>query len=217
MIVHDHEQNSPEWYSARMGLPTASEFSKIVTAVNGRLSSSSGAYIDELIAQRLAPSEFGEAYASASMDRGHQMESRARAAYEFATGNSVEQVGFCLSDCRRCGASPDGLVGEDGCIEIKSPMAKTHLGYYRDGGLPSAYRQQVHGVLAVTGRQWCDFVAFHPELPLFIHRIERDDYTVKLQSAVAEFCDKLDAAAADMMATLKAEGFEIPAEKVVSE
>lgn len=208
-ILH-HEQGSPEWLAARMGKPTASQFSQIVTAARGDLSKSSEGLINELLAQRFAPEEFAEGYQTASMERGTEMEPQARAAYEWATGRTVQTVGLCLSDCGRYGASPDGLVGSDGGIEIKCPAAKTHVGYYRDGVLPAAYKQQVHGCLAVTGRDWWDFVSFHPDLPLFVLRIEADAYTVKVKHALEEFCTHLDVQTLLFQNAMAEEGIEVP-------
>ena len=106
----------------------------------------------------------------------------------------VQQVGFCLEDGGRYGCSPDGLVGDDGLVELKNPQGKTAVEYLLKGELPTTYFQQVQGQLLVTERAWCDFVSYYPGLPLLVLRVARDEEFIgKLESELAIFCQELDA------------------------
>ena len=191
MIQHSHDQYSDEWWEARRGLPTGSQFSRIVK-MNGEPSAQRKAYLYECAATRIT-GIYKETFTSAAMQEGTDREALSRAIYAMETESIVDEVGFCISDCGRYGASPDGLVGNDGCLELKNPAAHTHVEYLMKGKLPSTYYQQVHGHLLVTGRLWCDFCSYSPGLPIFIVRVYRDDlFNDKLHSALVAFCDELD-------------------------
>ena len=188
-------QYSAEWWEVRRGIPTASEFGRIITPKKGELATAHDTYINELIAARVAldPSFITDRPMTRDMAAGRDMEPEARKWYEMER-ESVLQVGFCTTDDGRFGCSPDGLVGDDGALELKCPTLATHIGYLRDGELPSEYRAQVHGHLIVTGRQWCDFVSYAPGLPAFILRVVPDEFTDKLRSVLNEFHDRYMAA-----------------------
>ena len=124
------------------------------------------------------------------MANGIENEPIARAWYEFEHDCDVTEVGFCLSDCGRFGCSPDGLVGDEGGIELKCPSLETHVKYLREGVLPAEYRCQVHGEILVTGREWFDFVSYADGLPPFKIRIVPDEFTKLLGDEVNRFCDK---------------------------
>jgi len=191
MIQHSHDQYSEEWWEARRGLPTASQFSKIVTS-KGEPSKQRTAYLYERAAVRIT-GIYKKGFQSAAMQEGHDREALSRMIYAMEQEVSVDEVGFCISDCGRWGASPDGLIGSDGVLELKNPDAKTHVGYLIKNKLPSTYVQQVAGQLLVTERLWCDFVSYSPGLPLFILRVYRDDiFNDKLQTALVEFCNELE-------------------------
>lgn len=191
MKVIECAQKSPEWYAVRCGIPTASSFDKIVTS-EGKPSKQRMKYLWQLAAERLsAVSE--ESFQSAAMLRGIECEDEAIRFYEFATGLTVSSVGFCLSDCGRYGASPDGLVGEDGLIEIKCPSAATHVGYILDNRLPPDYVQQTQGQLLVTKRKWCDFLSYYPGLKPLLLRITPDTAFISaLTIELNSFCAELD-------------------------
>lgn len=192
MIVHPARQGTDEWLEARIGIPTASAFGNIVTAAKGELSKSSRDYRYKLLCE-WAMGVSQEDRASEFMDRGTALEPEAVSYYEVLTDTSVERVGLCLSDCRRYGASPDGLVGDDGAIEIKCASAHVHVGYLVGDPPVQKYRQQLQGVLWVCERQWIDLVLYNPEMPSRVVRVERDeDYIGKLSAAVVEFCDQLE-------------------------
>lgn len=190
MRVFDFPQRSAEWYSIRSGVPTASEFDKIVT-MSGARSKQREKYLYRLAGEKVS-GIVEESFQSAAMERGVKMEAEARDIYQFITGNEVEQVGFCLHD-DGFGCSPDGLVGKDGMIEIKCPSVHTHVEYLLNGFLPSDYFQQVHGQLLVTGRKWCDFVSYYPAIKPLIVRVNLDQkFALGLRAELAEFCTELE-------------------------
>ena len=121
-----------------------------------------------------------ESYSNAAMERGKETEAEARNLYEMLKDVEIEQVGVCFPDEKKlCAASPDGLVGIDGLIEIKCPMAYASVGYLLDGKLPTDYIQQVQGQLLVTNRKWLDFVSYYPGLKPLIVRCVRDEKFIK--------------------------------------
>ena len=179
MRVLDVEQGSREWVEARLGIPTASAFKRIVTST-GKLSAQRDAYQAELLSEWV----FGEPakdFDTTWTERGKVLEPDARRYYSFHTDTEARTVGFCLRDDGIAGASPDGLVGDDGLLELKCPREDTHMLYLARGVLPSEYRAQVQGQLWVTGRAWADFMSYCPELPPFLIRIEPD---AKFQAAL---------------------------------
>lgn len=198
MIRLNVVQGTPEWEMARLGIPTASSFKRILTAKTLKLSSSAGEYRNQLLAEWLTgmPLEFGGG-PNTLMQRGTGMEAEARMFYELQYDvPEVEQVGFLLRDDRMAGCSPDGLVGEDGGLELKCPMMHTHIGYLLDPqSLADQYAPQVQGCLYITGRAWWDLVAYHPQLPPVYHRIARDEkYIAALDAALDTFVADLLAA-----------------------
>jgi hypothetical protein len=188
--IVDVLQGSDEWDELRRGVPTASSFRKIVTAVKGQLSASWQDYAVELMAAELKVST--PPPPSFWMEWGSEHEPYAVAAYELITGRKTEQVGFVWpDDHERYGCSPDRLVGDDGLLEVKCPKPETVLEYHLTG-FPKDYKPQVQGQLLVTGRKWCDFLAYHPELKPYLVRVERDEkYILALSEALDEFCAKL--------------------------
>ena len=190
MKIIDVPQGSPEWFSARLGLPTASNFSQIVTA-KGDSSKQREKYLYKL-AGEIVSGEATETYQSAAMERGIIMEEEARAMYALITGENVTQVGFCIADNGKYGCSPDGLVGDSGGLEIKCPLAHTHVSYLLKNKLPVEYLQQVQGSMLVTGRKWWDFMSYYPGIRPLILRIERDeDFIESLENELEAFCGQL--------------------------
>ena len=195
MKIHHCIQKSPEWWELRRGIPTASDFDKIMQPVKCKPSASQVPYICQLIADRicLTPPFFTEREGhTAAMRNGENLEPAARSWYELESGFEIEQVGFCTTDDGRLGCSPDGLVkwGDQykGGLELKCPELKTHMAYLLDGsGLPSEYGPQVHGQLIVTGLPFVDFMSYAPGAPPLLVRVEPDDYTEKLRAALEEF------------------------------
>ncbi len=187
------DQLSPEWWEARKGVPTASCFSRIITA-GGKLSAQADDYIAELIGERvcLTPNYFTTQGKPVTRDMQHgtDTEPEARRFYEMERGVDVRRVGFIMTDDCRFGCSPDGLVDPDGALELKCVMLKTQVKYLLEGTLPSEYRAQVHGQLIVTGRKWVDFLSYAPGLEPFIIRVEPDAFTRELKVGLEMFWDR---------------------------
>jgi hypothetical protein len=184
MIISPHEQGTDAWLAARLGKPSASCFSKLIT-MTGKPSSSADGYINLLLAERLTGKSEPH-YTSEAMILGTEREPEARADYEFSTGNKVDQFGFILDDSESYGCSPDGLIGDDGGLEVKCPAQTTQAGYWRDkqSGVKKYY-QQIQGCMWVTGRKWWDFFSYHPDMPHVLVRVKRDqDYIDKLSEQV---------------------------------
>lgn len=183
MRISNHVQGSQEWLQSRLGKPTASNFGKLITPT-GKPSASADGYINELIAQRIT-GELPEFYTNAAMERGNELEPAAKALYEFTNGVEVVQAGLCLHDTLDCGASPDGLVGDNGGLEIKCPLPHNHIAYLRSGDVTTKYIPQIQGCLWITGREWWDFMSYHPAMEDLIVRVYRDEaYIKKLADAV---------------------------------
>jgi hypothetical protein len=191
MKVIECAQYSPEWWTARRGVPTASEFGSILTAKTMKLSAAADTYICRLIAD-LFDFEYGVERGPVSKDmaRGKEFEEESRRWYEMETGRDVKQVGFCISDCGRFGCSPDSLIGDDGALELKNPAAHTHVGYVIDGVLPSDYLAQCHGQLIVTGRAFVDFLSYRPGFPPLMVRVTPNEYTDALRAALEVFWNR---------------------------
>ena len=173
MIILTDEQGSPEWLASRLGRPSASMFSNLITT-SGKPSSSAKKYIAEMVAERLT-GRSKPFYTNEHMERGNFLEPEAREAYEFITDLEVVETGFILHDSEEFGCSPDGLVANDGGLEIKCPSDGVHAGYLIDGKVPTKYYQQVQGCMWVTGRDWWDFMSYHPEMPHLLVRMERNE------------------------------------------
>ena len=184
MQIINVEQGTDEWLRARLGVPTASCYSKLITT-QGKRSTQAESYINELIGQRIT-GEIPETFKSEAMERGNELEPQARAYYELMTDNEVEEVGLIINDIG-AGCSPDGLIGEDGGLEIKCPKLSTHIGYLRSGKLPSKYMQQVQGCMYITNRGWWDFMSFHPDVESMIIRVYRDEeFIIALHNTLKE-------------------------------
>lgn len=172
MRVINVRQQSEEWDRLR-SRPTASEFGKFVTPVNGNYSAQATAYAAKIVAKRLGV--YTEPPPTFWMEWGNEHEPNAKVAYTKATGREIENAGFILPDHTDAyGGSPDGLVGDDGGIEIKCPAPETLITYHAEGKFPPKYKPQVQGLLFISGRSWWDFFAFHPELTPFLVRVEPD-------------------------------------------
>lgn len=185
--IFDCEQNSPEWFEARRGVVTASRFSDVLAKGQGITRRK---YLLTLAGEAIT-GEVAESYSNAHMERGHLMEAEARDQYAFQHDIQPELVGFMRRG--RTGASPDSLLGSDGLLEIKTKIPHLLLDVLDKGKLPSEHVAQVQGQLLVSGRQWCDFVAYWPKLPMFHIRVERDEkYIETLSQAVADFVGELD-------------------------
>ena len=200
MKLYKCEQGTQEWMDARCGVATASRFGEICTPAKGEFAAGARTYAAELIAERLmgGPDPWKTDYQSRDMQRGSFSEDEARRYYELERNCDVQRVGFCLHDGGQWGCSPDGLIGDDGGLELKCPAPKTHITWLVDGAVPREHLPQVHGGLIVTGREWWDFMSYCPGLPPLLLRVQRDEYTAKVEAALAKF----DALLASMLATI---------------
>jgi len=192
MIIHDIEQGSPEWYEVRRGKFTCSTLSDLF--MDKKTKGYNGA-INRVVFERLT-GEIPENYESNYMKDGKDLEPFARERYELETFNSVNQVGF-IEYSEWFGYSPDGLVDENGLIEIKCPKFSTLIDFALTKKIQKEYDYQIQGGLFVSEREWCDFVMFHPKMQLLITRIYRNEETIKniqevLEQSVEEVIKRID-------------------------
>ena len=190
------EQRSPEWFAARLGRVTASRIADVCAKTKTGYSATRASYLSQLVAETLT-GQPQESYTNAAMEWGVAQEPNARAAYSAKVGEIVEECGFYPHPTLLAGASPDGLVGDDGLVEIKCPNTQTHLDWLLgDSPIPSKYMMQMQFQMVCADRQWCDFVSYDPRLPanlqLFVKRVDRDAQMIEMiESEVAKFCDEL--------------------------
>ena len=191
-------QYSAEWFEARCGRVTASRVADVVAKTKTGWGAARANYMAELIVERLT-GEMAEHYVSPAMRWGLDMEPEARAAYEFYRDVAVRPVGFVRHPAiTLSGASPDGLVGDDGLVEFKCPNTKTHLATLLGAEIDGAYLDQMQWQMACTGRQWTDFNSYDPRLPeemrLHVERVPRDNERItELEKMVGAFLVELDA------------------------
>jgi len=191
------EQGTPEWFAARLGNVTASRVADVIAKTKSGYSASRDNYMAQLICERMT-NTVAESYSNAAMQWGTETEPLARAAYESYADVLVDQIGYVPHPViNRAGASPDGLVGADGLLEIKCPNTATHIETLLSEKVPSKYITQMQWQMACTGRQWCDFVSFDPRLPdglqLFVSRVEAySEYITTLEYEVEIFLIELD-------------------------
>lgn len=204
-MIHDVEQRSPEWFALRTGLVTASKVAEVMAVTKSGPSAMRKNYLADIVAEKLT-GERREGFSNAAMQWGTDMEPQARAAYAFLHDADVAEVGFVThDDVPGLGASPDGIVGDDGMVEIKCPNTATHIDTLLTGKIDRKYVLQMQTQMACTGRAWCDFVSFDPRLPaamqLFVHRVHRDEKLIaEIEAAVTEFVAEADATVAALTA-----------------
>lgn len=192
------DQRTPEWFAARAGKVTASRVSDIMATTRTGYSASRANYMAELICERLT-GEPAERFSNAAMQWGTETEPQARAAYSFLTDADVVECGFVLHpNFADFGASPDGLVGDVGLVEIKCPNTATHIETLLGETVPAKYMTQMQVQMACTGRQWCDFVSFDPRLPadmqIWVKRVQRDaDAIQNIEAETVKFLGELAA------------------------
>ena len=191
------EQKSSEWFAARLGKATGSRIAEIVAKTKSGDSASRGNYRAQLVIERLTNKQ-EESYSNDFMDWGNLQEPFARAAYEAATNVLVDGVAWITHPrIEMSGASPDGLVGDDGLVEIKCPKTATHIETLLSKTVPGKYNIQMQWQMACTDRSWCDFVSFDPRMPeglqMFLKRVPRDDALIKtLEDEVIKFLKEVD-------------------------
>lgn len=195
-------QRTPEWIAARRGCLTASSVADILPGKTGKYRDSRENLMNILVAERDS-GRARESFTSNAMLWGIEHEDEAREEYEVQTGELVDLVGFMLHpDIPFLGASPDGLVGQDGLIEIKCPTPATQIKYIRAGVVPEEYRPQILLQLIVTERKWCDFVSFDPRAQKARFFCVRWTPTEEEKSALLEECKKFLAETAAVMEKL---------------
>jgi hypothetical protein len=176
-IFHDVAQYSEEYDRLRLGIPTSSNFHKIVTP-QGNPSKQWREYACVLIAERILQHRI-EFYNSPAMERGLIVEAEAADWYEFDQDLTVQKIGFITDDERTTGCSPDRLVGDGGLLEIKAPLPHTQVEYWISGELSERFRPQLQGQLYITQRSWVDILCWHDVLPKLIMRVEPDNKFIK--------------------------------------
>jgi putative phage-type endonuclease len=197
-MIEKVEQGTPEWFAARLGNVTASRVADVIAKTKSGYSASRENYMAQLICERMTGT-VAESYTNAAMAWGTETEPLARAAYESLADVLVDEVGYIAHPTiERAGASPDGLVGLFGLLEIKCPNTATHIDTLISEQVPTKYITQMQWQMSCTGRTWADFVSFDPRLPsglqMFVKRVEFDaEYVAMLKEEVIKFLTELDA------------------------
>lgn len=211
--IIDGQQGTHEWHQARLGIPTASKAGCIVTPTGKATANAARRrYALDLAIERITkrPTDTPVTFA---MQRGTELEPEARDWYRRHTGRDVQQVGFCRRGVTGC--SPDGLVGDDGCIEIKCPGLAMYCEIVAGGEIPSDWRLQCHHTMYVTHRDWCDFVLYTDVRPFggWTSRLYRDQFTDTIGDAVTAFAAEVDAVQAAIIrgAGITPEQMDFPA------
>lgn len=192
------EQRSEEWFNIRLGKVTASRLADVTAKTKTGWGAGRANYKAQLIAERLT-GQRQESFTNAAMQWGVDTEEAARVAYAFLEGQTVLEEAFVIHPLiPDAGASPDGLVGDTGLVEIKCPNTATHIETLKGGEIPAKYVAQMQWQIACTGREWCDFVSFDPRMPeemqLFVRRLPRDpEHIAELEAYVRDFLDEVDA------------------------
>lgn len=192
------EQQTEEWFEARLGKATASRFKDVLSKLkSGGEAATRANYRAQLVVERLTGVR-ADSYSNSAMQWGIDNEALAVTEYELLTGNVTEECGFIKHKTLEAGASPDRLVGEDGILEVKCPNTATHIAYLKAGKVPMEYIAQVMGQLWITGRKWCDFISYDPRMPanasILIVRVYRDEsYIDDLEAQVEAFLDEVEA------------------------
>ena len=201
LTIYDQlEQGGTAWLEARAGILTASTIGQLITAktIKPAMNDRSRGLCQTLIAERIT-GHVEPVFPNRAMTRGTLLEPEARRIYAEQTGQDVDEVGFARldTDTYTLGSSPDGLVGETGGIEIKSPSAKVHVSTVLSGAIPDYNRAQVQAFLHVTGRDWCDFISYYPGEPLFIIRDYPDE---RWQNAIVSAAEQFEETARSAVA-----------------
>lgn len=199
------EQGTPEWHAIRCGRVTASKIADMLARTKTAWGASRANYRAQLVAERLT-GVVAETFTSAAMEWGTAMEGEARSCYALLRGLEVEAIDFAIHPAiPMSGASPDGLVGPDGLVEIKCPNTATHIETLLGGSVPGKYRHQMLWQMACTGRKWCDFVSYDQRMPedmrMFVRRLHRDDAEIAATEAeVRTFLAEIEATVVQLTA-----------------
>lgn len=201
--MFEAEQRTDAWFSERAGKVTASRIADVMAKTKTGYGTGRANYMADLVAERLTGLP-KQGFSNAAMQHGIDTEPQARAMYELEHGVTVIEVGFIphptLADT---GASPDGLVGDNGLVEIKCPNTATHIETLRGAEIDRKYLLQMHWQMICTGREWCDFASFDPRMPLemqlYVRRVERDaELCEEITAEVTKFLAELNETVADL-------------------
>jgi putative phage-type endonuclease len=196
-MIEMMDQGSEEWFTIRIGKVTASRVADVIAKTKTGYSATRDNYMAQLVCERLTGQK-GDSFSNAAMQHGTETEPLARLSYEVTQNVLVDEVGFVPHPTiEMAGASPDGLVGDDGLLEIKCPNTATHIETLLSQSVPGKYNTQMQFQMACTGRQWCDFVSFDNRLPaelqLFVKRVPRDEVFIRLiEAEIVQFLAELD-------------------------
>lgn len=202
--ILDVLQGSPEWHAARAGKVTASQIADMLAKTKSGWGASRANLAAKLVAERLTGT-VADSFSNAAMQWGTEQEPVARQMYEFMYDVSVHQVGFVIHPTiEMSGASPDGLVGDDGLVEIKCPNTATHINSLLGSQIDGKYVSQMQWQMACTGRQWCDYVSYDPRMPgdmqIIITRVHRDPVLIaEYETATKAFLSEIDATVASLV------------------
>jgi putative phage-type endonuclease len=203
--MHSFDQRTAEWFAVRLGKATASKIADIMATTKSGYAASRANYAAQLICERLTGTPT-ETFSNAAMQWGTDNEAEARDAYRIFRLCEVTEVGFAdHPTIPMAGASPDGLVGDDGLVEIKCPNTATHIETLRTKAVPAKYVKQMMWQMACTDRQWCDFASYDPRMPeemrLIVIRLHRcADSVAEMEAEVAKFLAEVDQAVAELRA-----------------
>ena len=199
------EQRTDDWFEARMGKVTASKVADILAKTRSGPAASRKNYMMQLLCERLTGNR-EDSYQNAAMMRGTELEPFARIAYEAVQGETVEEVGFINHpEIVGFGASPDGLVGPNGLVEIKCPNTAQHVEFLRTGIIESRYDWQMRAQMACANRDWCDFASYDDRLPehlqLKVVRVYREEEKeLEMLEAINKFLFELSALESELKA-----------------
>ena len=209
MKIIDCEQGSPQWHAARLGMVTASRMADVTAKTKAGWGAGRANYAAELIAERLTGAA-AERFTNAAMQWGTEQEPAARAMYAFMTGLPVVEVGAVLHpSIEMTLASPDGLVGDDGLVEVKCPNTATHIETLLGAAIDGKYIKQMQWQMACCERQWCDFVSFDPRMPadmqIHIQRVHSDPVLIaELEQAARVFLEDIITKVKELVAKYRA-------------
>ena len=191
------EQGTDEWKQIRLGKISASRMGDLLATTRTGTAASRAKYMAQLVCERMT-GVLTEFKVTKPMERGTELEPIARAAYEVETSQMIDQIAWVdHPKIEKAGCSPDGLVGEDGLVEIKCKETHNHFETILKDEIDSDHEKQMLWQMACTGRAWCDFVSFDPRMPdhlkLFIQRFNRDDLRIKeIEDQVRVFIAEID-------------------------
>lgn len=204
--VFNCDQNTPEWFEARAGIPTASEFHTVMASGRGGGESKTRKTYLYKLAGEVITGKSVEGFKNEHMERGHEMEDQARDMYSFISDAEIQRVGFIRNGQK--GASPDGLIGDRGMFEAKSKLPHLLIECLMRDDFPPEHKAQCQGALWVAEREWIDIVVYWPDLPLFVKRAYRDEsYIANMATAVKDFNEEL----AEIVGKVRAYGMKVAA------